>query len=89
MAWCAGVPVEAAEPCGQGPREDAEACPSLLQVHSLHGHLWPVQALREPRLHGPLGGRQEGRQGQTAGECPFLELETGKIVTMTYVLKGQ
>jgi hypothetical protein len=57
--------VEAAEPRGQGPREDAEARPPLLQVHRLHRHLWPVQAIREPRLHCSLGGRQEGRQGQT------------------------
>jgi len=59
-----GVPVEAVEPRGEGPREDAEARAPLLQVHGLHRHLRPVQALREPRLHRSLGGRQEGRQGQ-------------------------
>merc|ERR1712233_122491 len=40
-----GVPVEAAEPRGQRPWEDIEAGAPLLQVHSLHRHVWPVQAL--------------------------------------------
>lgn len=65
--FCPGVSVEAAEPRGQGPRQDPEAGSPLVQVHGLHGDLRPVQAVREPRVHGPQRRGQEGRQEQAAG----------------------
>ena len=60
-----GLPVEAAEPRGQGPRQDPEAGAPVVQVHGLHRHLRPVQAVREPRVHRAQRGRQEGGQKQT------------------------
>ena len=66
MNVCApGLPVEAAEPRGQGPRQDPEAGAPVVQVHGLHRHLRPVQAVREPRVHRAQRGRQEGGQKQT------------------------
>ena len=59
--------MEVAEPRGQGPRQDPEAGPPLVQVHGLHGDLRPVQAVREPRVHSPQRRGQEGRQEQAAG----------------------
>lgn len=40
-----GVPVEAAEPRGQGSQHVSEASPSLVQVHCVYGHVWHVQAV--------------------------------------------
>ena len=40
-----GLPVEVVEPRGQGPRQDSQACPSVLQVHSMYSHIWPIQAV--------------------------------------------
>ncbi len=45
------VPVETAEPRQQGSHENAEAGALIIQVHGLHGHLWTIQALRNPCLH--------------------------------------
>lgn len=42
---CAGVPVEVAEPCGQGSQHVIEACTPLVQVHCMHRHLWHVQTV--------------------------------------------
>merc|ERR1712228_1055894 len=40
-----GLPVEAVEPRGQGPRQDPEARPPVLQMYRLYGHLRSVQAV--------------------------------------------
>jgi hypothetical protein len=47
-----GVPVEAAEPRFEGSQQDAETGSPVVQVHRLHRHLRPVQAVRESRVHG-------------------------------------
>jgi len=60
--------VEAPQPRGQGPRKGAEASPPLVQVHGVHRHLRPVQAVREPRVHGALRRQPEGTQ-QAAAQC--------------------
>ena len=54
--------MEAVEPRVQGPRQDPQAGPPVVQMHRLHRHVRPVQAVREPRLYRSLGGRQEGRE---------------------------
>ena len=70
-----GLPVEVAEPRGQGPRQDSEAGTSLLQMHSLHGDVWSVQAFWEPRVHRSLGGRQESWQEQTGNRLTIKTLD--------------
>ena len=45
MIFALGVPVEAVEPRGQGPQQDVEAGPPLLQVYRLYRHLWPIQTV--------------------------------------------
>ena len=60
-----GVSVEAVEPRGQGPQQDLETGPSVLQVYSVYCNLWTVQTVWEPRLHGAFRCGQEDRQKQT------------------------
>ena len=59
-----GLPMEAAEPRGQGPQQDPQTRPPFLQVYCLHGHLRAVQVVWDPCVYRPLGGRKEGRQSQ-------------------------
>lgn len=59
--------MEVAEPRGARPRHDAEAGPSLLQVHRVHGHVRHVQAVREPRVLGAQRSCQTGH-GQEAAQ---------------------
>ena len=37
-----GLPVEVVEPRSQGPRQDPEASPPLIQMHRLHSHVWSI-----------------------------------------------
>ena len=52
--------METIEPRREGPRTEPETGPSLVQMHSVHGHVHHVQIIRKSRLHGPLCRGQEG-----------------------------
>ena len=62
--------MEAAEPRGQGPQQDPEAGPSVVQVYCVYCDLRAVQAVREPRVHSSLRSSQEGRQSKAGHYLP-------------------
>lgn len=62
--------MEAAQPRSQGSQFNIKASPLVVQMHSVHSHVWHVQTVREPRVLRAQCGGQASHGQEQVGRTP-------------------